>query len=142
MNIFISQPMNGLSDEELFIQRRAAESRIYKYVHILPDNWPNKVATDRDICFLHNIWEETYSHRLQYLGRSISLMSAANLIVFATGWEKARGCCVEQLTAKLYEIPMLMEHGDRIELWAPGLDKTIVIKKEASDEYTRPAETV
>jgi hypothetical protein len=39
------------------------------------------------------------------LGKSIQLMSEAELVVFANNWEEARGCMIEYETAKRYNIP-------------------------------------
>lgn len=145
MNVFISMPMHGCNKESRFIVRESAKSRIYGYVRSLPDNWPKKPANDMQVHFLHNEWEETYPHRLQYLGRSISLMSAADLVVFADSWMSAGGCLVEQLTAKLYKIPYIAEYPEYVLLWEPSMgDRTIKIKKEApnTDEHTKPTEAV
>ena len=38
------------------------------------------------------------------LGKSISLMSDADLVVFAPGWEDARGCRIEHQVARDYGI--------------------------------------
>ena len=38
------------------------------------------------------------------LGKSISLIGGADLVVFAPGWENARGCRIEHEVAKEYGI--------------------------------------
>lgn len=43
-----------------------------------------------------------------WLGKSLELLSTADVAYFASGWEKARGCIIEHEVAKEYGI-------DRIE---------------------------
>lgn len=40
-----------------------------------------------------------------YLGRSISLLSEADLAVFDSDWRDARGCIIEHMVCALYNIP-------------------------------------
>lgn len=44
-----------------------------------------------------------------YLGKSLEFLSEADLAVFAPGFEKAKGCLVEYITAKFYNIPTYCE---------------------------------
>ena len=39
---------------------------------------------------------------MYYLGLSISKMAAADIVVFAEGWDKARGCKLEYNVARAY----------------------------------------
>lgn len=41
---------------------------------------------------------------LWYLGKSLLLLTEANLVVFAKGWRSARGCLVEYQCARKYGI--------------------------------------
>ena len=40
-----------------------------------------------------------------YLGRSISMLSQADLVVFDSSWREARGCIIEHMVCALYNIP-------------------------------------
>lgn len=42
-----------------------------------------------------------------YLGRSISLLSEADLAVFDSNWRDARGCIIEHMVCALYNIPYI-----------------------------------
>lgn len=44
---------------------------------------------------------------LWYLGRSLELMSSADIVYFAKGWKKYRGCRVEHLAAREYDIKIM-----------------------------------
>lgn len=48
--------------------------------------------------------KEKLQDPITMLGKSIQLMAGANLIVFAKGWEKARGCLIEKEVAEKYHI--------------------------------------
>ena len=40
-----------------------------------------------------------------YLGRSISMLSEADLVAFDSSWREARGCIIEHMVCSLYNIP-------------------------------------
>ena len=42
-----------------------------------------------------------------YLGESIKLLSTADLVYLAKGWENARGCNIERTVAFEYGIPIM-----------------------------------
>lgn len=95
MKIFISQPMKGLSEEEI---RRNREKAIKKIKSLYGD--------DAEIIDSHIKGEGT---PLWYLGKSIELLSTADVAYFAFGWNKARGCRIEYMCASDYEIGAYFE---------------------------------
>lgn len=99
MNVFISQPMNGRSTEEIECEREEFVKDLKKYL-------------GEDIKILDTIFhfaEDVPS--LVYLGRSIEVLAKADLAVFMDGWENARGCKIEHQAAKDYDIPTLELNG-------------------------------
>ncbi len=46
---------------------------------------------------------------LWFLGKSLELLSTADVAYFVKGWEKYRGCRIEQLAAAQYGIQMITE---------------------------------
>lgn len=97
MKVFISQPMHGLTDEEVNKIRNDSLKYLkekYGDVEIL-ENYTYKHATE-------NVG------RLWYLGKSIQLLDQADAIYFVDGYEKANGCQVEELISKLYGIKILV----------------------------------
>lgn len=92
--VFISQPMNGRDDVEILETRasaaRAAQEHLHETVEIMDTFWPNDRGTP-----------------LNLLGRSIMMLSQADLAVFAPGWDQARGCKIEHTCATEYGINIL-----------------------------------
>ena len=93
--IFISQPMNGLTDEEILEERTAliccAEKRLGEPVKALEtifDLGPN-------------------AKPLEYLARSIEYLAKADVAVFAPLWEEARGCRIEHQCAVDYGVKIM-----------------------------------
>lgn len=99
MNVFISQPMNGRSTEEIEWEREEFVKDLKKHL-------------GEDINILDTIFnfvEDVPS--LVYLGRSLEVLAKADLAVFMDGWEDARGCKIEHQAAKDYDIPTLELNG-------------------------------
>ena len=92
MKIFLSQPMNGLSDDEIIRVRENVK----------------KMLAENDV-LIDSFIEEAPAKAapLCYLGESIKLLGGADVAVFAPGWENARGCRIERRCAEEYGIPML-----------------------------------
>lgn len=97
MKVFISQPMYGLSDEEVLATRAEAVefvSRAYGEVEVIESYIHENVPAN--------------AGRLWHLGESIKLMSEAELVVFCPGYECARGCRVEEKICEEYHIPYII----------------------------------
>jgi len=96
--LFISQPMRGLSDEEILKTREEirmkAERTIGESVELIQSFF-------EDFKPIGNI-------PVAYLGKSISLLATADVAYFGEGWKDARGCKIEHEVAVQYGI-------DRIE---------------------------
>lgn len=97
--VFISQPMNGRSKEEILAERK----KIEQAVRLKFDDYE---ILDSFFDDFHEA-DKAKNAALCFLGRSIQLMSFADVVVFAEGWEHARGCSVEYMAAKAYEIDIL-----------------------------------
>lgn len=98
--LFISQPMRGLSDEEILKAREEiklkAEKEIGEPVELIDsfiEEYP--VEINKSI----PVW---------YLGKSIQFLSQADIAYFGGDWRNARGCKIEHEVAVQYGI-------DRIE---------------------------
>lgn len=95
MNVFISQPMNGLTDEQIKIERERAIRTIEKFyptcrINIIPSFLEGADRINPVFC----------------LGLAISKMADADLVVFCLGWSHSRGCMVEHEICKRYDIDM------------------------------------
>lgn len=100
MVVFLSQKMSGLSDEEVFKVRKAAEEFI------------KSKLPDEDIEIIDNyVYPEApeNAHNLWYLGRSIQRMAEADTIFFTSTYENSRGGLIEKHITELYDLNVLNE---------------------------------
>ena len=91
--LFISQPMRGNTDDEILAERRnaiqAAKDSVNNEIEVIDSFFQNAPADAKPL------W---------YLGESLKLLATADVAYFAPGWNKARGCIIENLCAKEYGI--------------------------------------
>ena len=80
IKIFISQPMNGKTNEEIEDERNYIIGR-------LATQFPRAEIIDS---FFKDAPHD--AKPLWYLGESIKLMSEADVVFFCDGWQTARGC--------------------------------------------------
>lgn len=96
MRVFISQPMRGKSNEEILSERKQMIEKV------------NEIATEKPEVidsFFENAPAE--ANPLWFLGKSIELLSTADVAVFAKGWEDARGCRIEHECCVQYGIKII-----------------------------------
>lgn len=95
MNIFISQPMNGKTNEEIEAERsniiRECKEK-YGDISII-DSFMKDAPHDAK-----PVW---------FLGKSLEMLSTADGVYFADGWGTARGCKIEHEVAKEYGIKII-----------------------------------
>ena len=91
--LFISQPMNGRTDEEIKGEREKAIKLCKRYL-------------GNDIEFLDSFIEGVAHEEnpLWYLGESIKVLSQADYAFFCENWENSRGCVIEHECAEKYNI--------------------------------------
>lgn len=95
MKIFISQPMKGLSEKEIKFNREKAIKNI-----------KSLYGDDAEII---DSFIEGEGNSLWFLGKSIELLSTADVAYFLKGWNKARGCRIEYMCASNYGIGAYFE---------------------------------
>jgi len=97
MKIFISQPMNNKTYNQIKLERmdlvQKLEKQGYKVIETVFENL------------------DLSKSPIYYLGIAIELLSEADIVIFMNGWENARGCRIEMQIAKDYgkEILILKE---------------------------------
>lgn len=98
MKVFISQPMRGLTSEEIKANRKRAKDLI-------------TLRYNNDVEFIDSYVKEDApkdsNQGAYYLGRSIEIMSSADAVVFLPGFDKARGCMIEYTVALQYEFNII-----------------------------------
>ena len=101
--IFISQPMRGLTDDEIKSHRQNA-------IEFLQRKYPGCEIIDS---FFEG--ESTPDNPLELLGKSIQMLNDVNAIYMLKGWQNARGCVTEHDVAHRYGIKVIYEdHEDDI----------------------------
>lgn len=105
MKAMISQPMAGKTPEDIVETRNRAieflEKNGYEVVNTLfTDVWYSESSMkDRGVV----------NKPLCYLAKSLENMSLCDVAYFCKGWEKARGCRIEQEAAKAYGLIVMYE---------------------------------
>lgn len=104
--VFISQPMKDRSRDGIERERK-----------LIMDDLPQILGVDsvEEIPSLLDTRTIRQMHPLYCLGMSIQLLSAAEVAVFAEGWEEARGCRIEHECALQYGIRILDLSNGQIE---------------------------
>lgn len=96
--LFISQPMRGLTDEEILTAREE--------IRVKAEN----IIGEPVVRLLQSFFEEfhpTGNIPVAYLGKSISLLAKADVVYFGEGWKEARGCRIEHEVAVQYGIDII-----------------------------------
>lgn len=93
MRVFISQPMNGKNDEEILRERDEAIKEIKK-----------NISDDIEVIDSFFQSSPTDARPLWFLGKSLELLSTADIAYFCRGWDLARGCRIEHQCCLEYGI--------------------------------------
>jgi hypothetical protein len=98
MKLFISQPMRGKTDKEILAVRekviKSAEKMLGEPVEVIDSFFQSAPADARPLWFL---------------GKSLELLSTADVAYFAEGWNEFRGCRIEHTCAVEYNIDRIEE---------------------------------
>lgn len=97
MKVFLSHPMHGYTEAEVMALREAAIEKlkpIYGDGITIIDNYHHDDAPEN-------------AGRVWHLGKSIQMMSEADLVVFCSGWVWATGCKIEQDICNRYNLPTI-----------------------------------
>ncbi len=95
--LFISQPTNGRTDEEIKAERAEIVNRVterFGEVEVI-DSFFESAPHD--------------ARPLWFLGKSLELLSTADCAYFAEGWRNYRGCKIEHECAVQYGIDIVGE---------------------------------
>lgn len=154
----ISQPMNGLTDEEIEKTRNKAIKHLdrlgYKVVSTLfKDGWYNNSAMkDRGVMNIP----------VYYLARTLESMSFCDAVYFCEGWEDAMGCRIEHDVAEEYGLDIIYAEDeeepeapltDEQKTFLDGMKQTEIVLdsyfdmiidtwSECSEEYQRSAKII
>lgn len=99
--LFISQPMKGLTKEEILEARKDIYIRAEKII-----GEPVELI---DSYFEDDLQVTPKSIPAYYLGKSIELLSQADVVYFGGDWRNARGCKIEHEVAVQYGFDRIEE---------------------------------
>ena len=99
--LFISQPMRGLTDEEILKAREEIKNRAEETIGE-PLELINSFIEDYPR-------ENNKSIPVWYLGKSIQFLSQADIAYFGGDWRNARECKIEYEIASAYGIKVIKE---------------------------------
>ena len=96
--LFISQPMRDKTNEQIKQERekavKIAQELVGEEIDVIDSFFENAPHDAKPLWFL---------------GKSLELLSTADVAFFVRGWEEYRGCRIEQLAASQYGISVLQE---------------------------------
>lgn len=98
IKVFISQPMRDKTDEQIEAERNRAIETIKQKYH-------------GDVEILDTFFKEAPHNAkpLWFLGKSIQMLADADIAYFVEGWNKYRGCKIENTCARKYGIGVIEE---------------------------------
>ena len=107
MNVFISQPMVGLTNDELKKYRS-------KVLDMIQRRYLTEYLTEK-IRFITNPLIANLPHDdnsiVWYLGKSLECIASANLVFFSKDWESDYICSLQHAICRYYRIPIAFEDG-------------------------------
>lgn len=95
MQVMVSQPMNGLTPEEIQQNRAAAVAWLEAAGHTVVDS----IVTDEP--------PANCNEALFFLGKSFEIMATCDAVLFLEGWQNARGCRMERAACEAYGIKVM-----------------------------------
>lgn len=113
MKVFISQPMSGLSDNQILEEREHIKEVFIEKYKDEYDNieFTSTFFTQEDPIFEEvnklDVIEDESSKSLWLLGRALQMLAITDIVVFGHNWQDARGCKIEFMAAKMYDKDML-----------------------------------
>lgn len=109
MKVFISQAMNGRSEEEILNERE----KVVKILEIIKDTLKRRSRAEDDSIEILDTYftddepEGVKQSGIYWLGKSMELLSQADICIFINKhYEKFRGCYLEYLVCEKYFIPI------------------------------------
>ena len=103
MKLYISMPMNGKTPKQITRDRNIAFAKAVLALGLANGTTTNSGYNGGLVEVIDQIHPEANKvTALECLGHSIAKMAEADVVYFAEGWEKARGCRIEHQCATAY----------------------------------------
>ena len=101
--VMISQPMNGISSDDILATREKAINTLEQFGYDVVDNYFADFPDDGFVS------DDTKNIPVAYLAKSIAIMAKCNAVYFCRGCETARGCKIEHEIANSYGLAVIYE---------------------------------
>lgn len=94
MKLFISQPMNGKSEEQIIAERK----RVFDLMQAIhPDEKVELISS-----YFEDNPPKDCNSGLYHLGKSLELLATSDIVYFVSGWQDYRGCKIEHEATVAY----------------------------------------
>lgn len=136
MKLFISQPMNGKNEKEIKDERHGILETMKYFLGEATGLKGRKIEE------IPSFFASGQYTPIECLGRSIILMSQADVVYFAKGWEKARGCKIEHAVAEGYGLKIIKgetSYEDVIDILKQIINNTQPPKETEKDMVNHPS---
>lgn len=106
--VFVSQPMRNKTEAEILEEKEKCIAYFRNLIVKLNGIFNESLEFE----VINSYIEEQPSadvtnNGLWYLGKSLQLLSMADIVIFAKGWRKARGCRIERKCAETYGVTII-----------------------------------
>lgn len=108
-NIFISQPMSGLTEKQIDKERKEEIKAIYDWLgnNKVDINIINSYINDHDRKSCEKAFSDILNWDVYWISHALQKLSMANVLWLGKGWEKSKGCQIEKQCAQAYGIPII-----------------------------------
>lgn len=106
-NVFISQPMSGLCEEEILKTRKKEKEKIYKFFDNIEVNIIDSYIDDKTRDAFQGCRIDIINWDVYWLSQSLQKLAMADVLWLCDDWEYSKGCEVELMCAELYDIDVI-----------------------------------
>lgn len=108
MKFFISQPMSGRSEKAILKERMDVVAEILDdYGRDNAEILNSYITDDYRVDFEDTFKDSIVTFDLYWLSQALETMAEADIVVMVGDWKKSKGCKIERMCAKEYDIPII-----------------------------------
>lgn len=103
LHVFISLRCDGKSYNEMHLTQKAILNAYKEKSLKNKDSYDLVDSLSKE----YNPENKASQNRIEFLGKSITRMSDADVVLIPLDYRKSKGCTIEALTAKIYGLPIV-----------------------------------
>lgn len=108
MKFFISQPMSGRTEKAILEEKMETVEALLDTFGREDTEILNSYFTDNyRVDFEDTFKDSIVTFDLYWLSQALEVMAEADMVVMAGDWKKSKGCKIEKMCAKQYNIPII-----------------------------------